>query len=445
MAKIRIYNVLLFVLEYTVLFVSVETETLKLCENSKPGLVNCPGDEKISLTKITYGELLCQDESNNNICHSNVKTYFNDHCLGQNNCTLPIEILYNNSCQKPPRRLKVIFECSRGFWWRNRHPDPVYICANSLTDVKCPSKYHIHIENAHSYSESSICDSMNNKCAINKFEHLCDEKQRCSPDTSKTSCLFHRRFATIQYTCNRSNDYSVTPTIPNTSSDHEHDTTTTSAANVTSENHELSELSLDNDHRVVIYQHSFNATQYVCSHGWDDNDAAVLCKYLNRTWTGNSTVVDKLPDIPIAPYSLNCDGLELSLFECNYTEDTTSCNTTKVAGAVCCQGTDRQGHCVTNPSPQKVSTVKPGSSTLGIAVGIPVAIIVVVCVILVIAFFRRRYIRKDSDRKFSNFMSKSTDHADDDYIGVQNIALPQYLSNKKVLYRKEETDDQTEN
>lgn len=77
---------------------------------------------------------------------------------------------------------------------------------------------------------------------------------------------------------------------------------------------------------------------HLCSHGWDDNDAAVFCKYLNRTWIGSSTVVDKLNDIPIAPYSLHCDGLEVSLFECNYTEDTTSCNTTKVAGAVCCQG-----------------------------------------------------------------------------------------------------------
>ncbi|XP_063444073.1 uncharacterized protein LOC134724770 [Mytilus trossulus] len=428
MEKIQIYHVLWFFLEYSVLFCPGKTEsyTLTFCEYSTTELVTCPDDGIISSKKITYGEFPCQDFSNSHTCHSNIDNYFDANCIGQNKCTLPIELSFNNTCQRPPRRLKVYFECSRGFWWRNKHPDPVDTCPNSLTDVKCPSKYHIHIKNCGSYGTTSICDGMDNTCAINALKRLCNEKKRCSTDISKTSCLFHKRFATIQYTCKGTIDHSVTSTIPSTSSDHRRDTVTTSNSNDTFEYPEMPKLSLDKDHRVVSYQTSQNATKYLCSKGWDDEDAVVLCRYFNQTWIGHSIVVDKLLDITIAPYLVHCNGLETSLFKCNLTENPTSCNISKVAGAVCCQDVNRRGQCVRNSVSQKTSE-KPGSITLGIAVGIPVAIIVVVCVIVVIAFIRRRYVSEDSIQKCIE-----SNNTNDDYVGLQNIALPQYLPTKKV-------------
>ncbi|XP_052070958.1 uncharacterized protein LOC127709444 [Mytilus californianus] len=435
MAKIRMCNVLWFVLEYTVLFVMGKTEPVNVifCEDSRDGYeqVSCPENKTIGWKSIKYVESPCQDANNRNICLSNINTYFDDHCLGQNNCTLPFNILFKKNCQRPSRRLEVHFECSGGFWSSNKHPAPVDTCANSLKEVYCPSGYHIHIEGAKSSIKTSGCDSMNVKQAKAFLKRLCNENRRCSSDTSKTSLLYHKRFASIQYVCKGPTDRPVTESIHSTSTDRKLETTTFAAENISSsENDELPELSLDKDHRVVIYFHSKNQTQHLCSSEWDDDDASVLCTHLNSTWIGNSTVVDTLLDIPVADYSLHCDGLEASLFECNFTKYETSCNTTKVAGAMCCQGTKRLGKCVTYPSPQKESSRTSGSSTLGIAVGIPVAIIVVVCVIVVIAFVWRRYVSKDSDRKFLNFMSKTTD---DDYIGQQNIALPQYPSNKKVL------------
>ncbi|VDI08980.1 Hypothetical predicted protein [Mytilus galloprovincialis] len=430
MEKIQIYHVLWFILDYSVLFYPGKTESYKLyfCENSKPELVTCPDDEIISSKKITYDEFPCQDFSNSHTCHSNIDDYFNANCIGQNNCTLPIELSFSKTCQRPPRRLKVYFECSRGFWWRNKHPAPVDTCANSLENVNCPSKYHIHIQNCGSYSKS-ICDGMDNTCAINTLKRLCNEKQRCLPDISKTSCLFHRRFANIQYTCKGIINHSVTSTIPSTSSDHGRDTVTTAFENDTFEYPEMPELSLDKDHRVVSYQPSQSETQYLCSHGWDDKDAVVLCRYFNQTWLGHSTVVDKLLDIPIAPYSLHCNGLETSLLKCNSTENPTSCNTSKVAGAVCCQEANRRGQCVRYSVPQKATSEKSESSTLGMLNGCRYtsAIIMVVCVIVVIAFIRRRYVSKDSIRK-----RIVSNNSDDDYVGQQNIALPQYPSNKKV-------------
>lgn len=90
----------------------LESVILTLCENSKPEYKNitCQDDEVIHLKEITYGNFPCQDESNSD-CQSNAEDYFEEHCVDYNNCTLPISILYNNTCQRPPRRLEVDFEC----------------------------------------------------------------------------------------------------------------------------------------------------------------------------------------------------------------------------------------------------------------------------------------------------------------------------------------------
>lgn len=101
----------------------------------------------------------------------------------------------------------------------------------------------------------------------------------------------------------------------------------------------LPKFTLDGDHRVQIFESSRNLTQYLCSVGWDDFDAEVLCKSFNRTWIGNATLVDKLLDISITPISLHCGGHEENVFSCNFTEDEEGCNTTKVAGAICFKGT----------------------------------------------------------------------------------------------------------
>ncbi|CAC5410564.1 unnamed protein product [Mytilus coruscus] len=419
MAKIRI----LIVLEFLFLAKAIESSNVKLCENSAPlrhQNLTCPENKTISWKWIRYGEFPCRDTDNNRICQSNIETYFNDHCLGKNNCTLPIDILYNKSCQRPQRRLKVQYVCSRN-WWHFRYPKilspaPVDTCSKTLANVYCPFNYHIHITYVVSYSDKNGCENMNIGCARNKLIELCNEKGFCWPETNTYSCLLHKRFASIDYVCKGPTDLPVTDIISSSSSDEK-----------------LPELSIGDDHRVELYQHSHNQTQYLCSSEWDDFDAGVLCKSFNRTWIGNATLVDKLPDILIAPISVHCGGLETDLFSCNFTVDEKGCNTTKVAGAICCEGTVTREKCVTKPSSNKLSREKlgPSTSSLGVAVGVPVGIIGMVCIIVAVVFIRRRCIRKNSDKKFSNFMSNATD---DNYLGQQDIALPQYPTNNKVLY-----------
>ncbi|VDI58328.1 Hypothetical predicted protein, partial [Mytilus galloprovincialis] len=162
----------------------------------------------------------------------------------------------------------------------------------------------------------------------------------------------------------------------------------------------LPKLRLDDANRVKIHHHSLGHL-YLCSLGWDDFDAEVLCKSLNITWIGKATFVDNLLDLQTVPYLLQCGGLETS--------------------------TAKPEECVTNSSSNKASAA---SSTLGVTVGIPVALFVVVGIIAASVIIRRRYIRKKSDTKFSNFMSK---HTDDNYFGQQDIALPQYPTNNKTL------------
>lgn len=77
----------------------------------------------------------------------------------------------------------------------------VEACANSLKEVYCPVRYHIHIGNATSSITSSGCDRLNVYNATKILKRLCNENHRCSPDTSTTSLLYHKRFASIQYMC----------------------------------------------------------------------------------------------------------------------------------------------------------------------------------------------------------------------------------------------------
>ncbi|CAC5410579.1 unnamed protein product [Mytilus coruscus] len=393
--------------------------------NSLISLIGKKRNDKQFKQLFSRAENRLEDTSNNNICHSNVETYFNDHCLGHNNCTLPIDILSNNNCKRSPRRLKVDFECST-FWWFDKD-FTVRTCSNSLAAVKCPRRYHIHIGNVKPYNDQSGCASFDRSSAKKRLIKLCDDKRQCVSDTTRDLSLFHEIFAIVSYECTGPKDPLITESKQSTSSDHELDMTTNSAGNSTAENDTLPKLSLDNDNRVKIHHHSLGQL-YLCSLGWDDFDAGVLCKSFNTTWIGKATVLDNMLDLKTVPYSLQCDGLETSLFDCNYTTDVKGCNIKKVAGVICCEGTVKPEECVTNPTCNKVSAA---TSTLGVAVGIPVALIVVVCIIVVIAFTRRRYIRKKSDKKFSNFMSK---HTDDNYFGQQDIALPQYPTNNRILY-----------
>ncbi|CAG2256519.1 unnamed protein product [Mytilus edulis] len=334
MEKIQIYHVLWFILEYSVLFHSGKTESynLTLCDYYTPELVTCPDDEKISSKKITYGEFPCQDFNNSHTCLSNIDNYFNDNCIGQHNCTLPIELSYNHTCKPLPKRLKVYFECS------NR----------------------------------------------------------------------------------------------------ERDTTTTAVTNDTFKYPELPVYDFDKDHRVIVYQPSLTGMYHLCSHGWDDNDATVFCKYLNRTWIGSSTVVDKLIDIPIAPYSLHCDGLEVSLFECNYTEDTTSCNTTKVAGAVCCQGKDRLGQCVTNPSPRNESQESFTLASIHVTIMSPLIVTIVAALLIILIVCYRRSRSKKLKPCQSQHNSTTTEMTDSSNYNVINYSEMSHISMIKINEKRNE-------
>ncbi|XP_063446706.1 uncharacterized protein LOC134726234 [Mytilus trossulus] len=234
MVKILIY----ILCEMLFLAGAIDSFKLTLCEDSGKEYENviCPQNQTITWKSIVYGESSCQDINNRDICLANVNAYFNDHCLGQNSCTLPTDILSKNSCQRPPRRLKVLFECSRGFWWREKHPTHVNTCANSLEEVMCPPRYHIHIRDIWSQRIRSDCDSIDTNCSTETLKTLCNEKRRCIPDTTNNSSLFHHRFANIQFACGRQTDYLATTNIPSTSSDNELVTTAVDVDEITPDN-----------------------------------------------------------------------------------------------------------------------------------------------------------------------------------------------------------------
>ncbi|VDI08985.1 Hypothetical predicted protein [Mytilus galloprovincialis] len=300
----------------------------------------------------------------------------------------------------------------------------LHTCTNSVAAIGCPIFRHIHIE---SVKDESGCTSIGTSSVKTHLITSCDKKRKCSTGTSTS--VFHDRFVSVSYECKESTDSPVTDSTQSTSSDDELDMTTISTAYVTNESDMLPMFRFDNDSRIEINHHTLNNTVYLCSYRWDDSDAGVLCKTLNKTWTGHAIDEDKLFDLDTAPYSLHCNGLETSLFECNYTIDQQGCNISKVAGAICCQGTGRPGECLTNTSTM-ISSLTQDSSTIGVAVGIPLALIALVGFIIAIVFIRRRYICTNSDKKISNSMRKN---ADNNYIGQQGISLPQYPSNNRIV------------
>lgn len=101
-----------------------------LCDNSEHRYRNltCPANKAITWNLIRYGEFPCRDTNNKRLCHSNIDTYFNGHCLGKNNCTLPINILYNGGCQRPQRRLEVQYVCSSESFETLNHLSSIHAC-----------------------------------------------------------------------------------------------------------------------------------------------------------------------------------------------------------------------------------------------------------------------------------------------------------------------------
>ncbi|CAG2219304.1 unnamed protein product [Mytilus edulis] len=188
----------------------------------------------------------------------------------------------------------------------------------------------------------------------------------------------HQDALKVKFECDSPSDPEVTESILGTSS-----------------GDQRAVLDLDDNHRVVIYQHSLNRKLYLCSLGWDDNDAKVLCKSLNKTLIGNAKFVEKLSEIPTHPYSMHCDGHESSLLACNFTEDENGCNKTTVAGAVCSQGTGIPAEGVTNPSSNKLSSVKSGFPTLEVALGVPLGIICMICISVAVVLIRRRSVQRN--------------------------------------------------
>ncbi|OPL32678.1 hypothetical protein AM593_07637, partial [Mytilus galloprovincialis] len=243
-------------------------------------------------------------------------------------------------------------------WWPDKHFGYVDTCANSLSNVRC-SKGCIRIKKVKSYRDPGRCDKMKQDCVKDRLEDLCDGNTFCSKYTMTDSCLFQERFSIIDYIC-KSEQYVQALSVYFRFINHALDMTTISTSDTSTEGDQQVVLNLDENHRVEIY---LNRKLYLCSLGWDNNDAGVLCKSLNKTGIGNATFVDKSLDIPTLPYSIHCGGHESS--------------------------TNIPAEGVTNPSSNKLSSVKSGFPTLGVAVGVPVGIICMIFIIVAVVLIRR--------------------------------------------------------
>ncbi|XP_052061962.1 neurogenic locus notch homolog protein 1-like [Mytilus californianus] len=74
------------------------------------------------------------------------------------------------------------------------------------------------------------------------------------------------------------------------------------------------ELSLNDEGRLLIHQPT--GTYSVCLLDWDDNDASVACRFLNKPGKGVAYMLPHLEDFKRQSYLLNCEGHEDSIDLC---------------------------------------------------------------------------------------------------------------------------------
>ncbi|CAC5410584.1 unnamed protein product [Mytilus coruscus] len=371
--RINKVKVVMFVLEYTLLCYALKTEQIILCEqdHEKNEKLYCPNGTTIFSKSITIGNTWCNPGNNHETCMSNVERNFDTKCFDKNNCTLSSQILSEGSCQRKPKYLNVVFQCKSWVWHKfDRSPTNVYTCANHFTEIRCPrftfvKPYYIHIISVQFRNDRhGECKAEHTDCGVTLLRRLCDKKWQCELDTSGDLCLFNHRFASISYWCRDPTVTFGTPTIPTINPSHSTSDNEIEIHTTTIKNDGLPAIYMDTDGRVIYWDPSSQTENYICSVGWDEVDAIVLCQSLNNTWIGNSTVGEKISDFLIVPISFNCNGNETNLFHCNFTLDEQKCMTSKVAVARCCQDTGSLNECVITPSNHKTSSDISASSPL---------------------------------------------------------------------------------
>ncbi|XP_063446704.1 uncharacterized protein LOC134726233 [Mytilus trossulus] len=431
MVRTRINKILIIGLEFSLLCYAMETgvtEKVILCDQGKDQIkhLQCSAGTTVFPNFFTVGST-CNSGNNYETCLSNVKRNFQIDCFDKNNCTLSSKILSENECQEKPKYLNVFFQCKSWVWHHFDHqPTNVYTCANRLPEIQCPllKLYYVHIIRVQLINDDE-CETKETgpDCASNRLRQLCDKKWRCESDTSRDPCLFNYRYASLSYWCK---DPAVTFGTIKTPTDNPSYSSSDNEIEIqtsTIKYNDLPAIYMDNDGRVIFFDQSSQTENYICSTGWDEVAARVFCQSINHTWIGNATVGDKkISDYLIVPISFNCYGNETNLFSCNLISGEKTCMTSKVAVAKCCQDTGGLNECVITSSSHETSADVTDYSTIGLSVGVPVAIVAVICILVIVVFIRRRYVRESSDRKFQNFMEKDKNETDSPYaLSVEGV------------------------
>ncbi|CAC5361486.1 unnamed protein product [Mytilus coruscus] len=407
------------------------------CESAEKCVIDCPINTMITVKPVTSGNADCETGVDNQQCLEHFDTIINETCSGKNNCTLSGSEFDRTDCGRIPKYIKVEYSCTckTGWWWSRKntvHRKSTDTCTTDLSNINCNScsSGKIKINDVQEYDTS--CNHCLNevKSSVNK---LCNGKKKCSSLQNDDVC--HPRYVNIHYSC-REEKMGTSPLPRGSSTERK---VTIEAHSSTEEEMGTSSLpresierritietptstetkpdvQLDRQGRVLIYIPEKSKTFTACGSYWYNNDANVLCKYLDRSSYG---IASQLPDqelISTIRLQFRCIGNETSLYECNSTFDGVGCNISTVAAAICCTEDNDPSECSSNT--QTRSNMTPSMQlNVGVVIGPVVGVLLIACMIFIVFIRRSINSKKTKEKQNSDINPK-------DYSGTHDIAMP---------------------
>ncbi|CAC5391481.1 PRSS12 [Mytilus coruscus] len=393
--------------------------------------IKCPMNTYIEVKSVNSGNAVCEQNVENVDCLRHFNGSIEQQCSTKNNCTISANEFQNHGCSRIPKFIKVKYTCTcTWFWWRSKYTE---LCTKYLPGINCDSSCMFIATDMKidGIQENEVfCPMCLNSDVRESLSKLCKNSLKCFSPQNNNNCLFHPRFVKIQYSCQGDNMWSSLS--PNSSAEptetRASKNTNTTFTYVTPESSVHStdgttitietppQVQIDMQGRVLIYHPVRNKSFTVCGNQWDDNDAKVLCNYVDKSAYGIAYQMQAHGPINFTlQLEFQCTGNETSLFGCITKFDGYGCMISTVAAAKCCKGGNDSSEC----SSDKQSMMASTQSNIGLVLGLVLGLLLLVCVVILIVLYLRRSVGPKKKKQEQN-----SDSSRNEYIGTQDIAMP---------------------
>ncbi|CAC5408144.1 unnamed protein product [Mytilus coruscus] len=340
--------------------------------------INCPAKKTVELQDVTHDESECKENSDEDVCTSDIFTNLKTYCVGNNNCSIPSSNLANENCRRTPRNIAIQYSCNYRWTDFGREMRSKVTCTSDLSEINCNHNFwRIRIKiNSIALQTEHYCSTCDKRYVEQSLSNLCNNKKVCSSPENDNMCLFHQRYIKVTYWCKDETDIlpegstAFEDTVTSTSSNFNNNTTYVSftssvfetSSHTTTETtlapEEQPSIAIDLQGRVLINAGNTNFT--ICSFKWDDNDANVICRSISNTSMGKAKQMHGYNQNTTIPIDFYCIGNETGLDVCKRSFNYDECNILTVAAVICCNDDGTSEECSNIIAPRSSSDFNVG-------------------------------------------------------------------------------------